>query len=375
MKRWIAGLRSILAALALAVPAALAVSGVLAVSGLPARAESRVEIQVIGSLGGINLYTKQEEPFWSSEIEKITEGRIRATIRPFDRAGLPGAEMLRLIQTGVVPFGTSLVSLVSADEPELGSVDLPALNPDIASLRRTVAAFRPRAIKLLKERYNIELLGIYTYPAQVIFCAKPFTGLADLEGRRIRTASVAQFEVMTALGAMPVNTPFAEVVRSINKGVVDCAITGTLSGNEIGLSEVTTHLHGMAISWGVSIFGASGFTWNRLSPDVRETLKSAVGELENRAWAAAERETMNGIACNGGLPSCIGGRPGKMAVVQASPADEKTRRRLLIEVSLPSWRDRCGTGCAESWNATIAPTVGLYFRKDGTIATAPASSN
>lgn len=346
-------------------------AGALALAISPAGADSHVPIQVIGGLGGINQYIKLEEPFWSSEIERLSGGRIKASIRPFDRAGLPGSEMLRLMQTGVVPFGTALLSLVGADEPEFSAMDLPALNPDVAALRKSVMAFRPLFTRLLKERYDVELLGIYTYPAQVVYCAKPFSALTDLAGRRVRTASIAQFEFMTALGAIPVNTPFSETVGAITKGVVDCAVTGTLSGNEIGLSEVTTHLHAMAINWGVSVFGASASTWKRLAPDVQNTLRTAVGDLETRIWAAAERETMNGIACNLGSESCIGGRRGKMKLVETSDADEATRRRMLIEVSLPRWLERCGSGCIASWNTTIGPVVNLYARPDNTISSVP----
>jgi TRAP-type C4-dicarboxylate transport system substrate-binding protein len=344
---------------------------VLALPMSPAGADNHVPIQVIGGLGGINQYIKLEEPFWNSEIERVSGGRIKARIRPFDRAGLPGSEMLRLMQSGVVPFGTALISLVGADEPEFGAMDLPALNPDVSTLRKSVTAFRPLFTRLLKERYDVELLGIYTYPAQVVYCAKPFSALTDLAGRRVRTSSIAQFEFMTALGAIPVNTPFSQTVGAITKGVVDCAVTGTLSGNEIGLSEVTTHLHAMAINWGVSVFGASAYTWKRLPPDVQDTLRTAVGDLETRIWAAADRETMNGIACNIGSQSCIGGRRGKMKLVEISSADEATRRRMLIEVSLPRWLERCGRGCIASWNATIAPVVNLYIRQDSTISLLP----
>lgn len=345
---------------------------VLALGMSTAFANNHVPLQVIGGLGGVNQYSKLEEPFWSSEIERISGGKIKATIRPFDRAGLPGSEMLRLMQAGVVPFGTALLSLVGADEPELGAMDLPVLNPDVEALGKSVAAFRPLLTRLLRERYDVELLGIYTYPAQVVFCARPFATLNDLAGRRVRTSSIAQFEFMTALGAIPVNTSFSETVGAITKGVVDCAVTGTMSGNEIGLSEVTTHLHVMAINWGVSVFGANAYTWKRLPPEVQDTLRNSVADLERRIWASAGRDTMNGLACNSGAESCLGGRRGKMTLVETSAADEATRRRMLIEVSLPRWLERCGHACIASWNSTIGPVVHLYFRPDGTISPAPA---
>ena len=117
--------------------------------------------------------------------------------------------MLQLMRLGIVPFGTALLAVVSGDEPELNAVDLPALNPDMQALRKTVALYRPHLQQMLRTKFGIELLAVYAYPAQVIFCAKPFTGLSDLAGRRIRTSSVGQSEMMTALGAIPVLTPFA----------------------------------------------------------------------------------------------------------------------------------------------------------------------
>ena len=63
------------------------------------------------------------------------------------------------------------------------------LNPtDLASLRRNVDAYRPQLARLLRERHGVELLALYIYPAQVLFCRQPFRDLGDLSGRRVRTA-------------------------------------------------------------------------------------------------------------------------------------------------------------------------------------------
>src|SRR5262249_36470403 len=150
----------------------------------------------------------------------LSHGRIRAEIHPYDGSGLPGQEMLQLMRLGIAPFGTALLAVVSADEPELNAVDLPALNPDMASLRRTGEAYRPHLEAPLRAKFGIELLAIYSYPAQVLFCTQSFPGLAGLAGRRIRTSSVGQSELMTALGATPVIIPFNELVGALRSGVV-----------------------------------------------------------------------------------------------------------------------------------------------------------
>lgn len=323
-----------------------------------------IRLKVVGGLADVSQYVRYEEPFWRRRIGELTGGRVVAEIAPFDRSGIRGQEMLQLMRLGVVPFGTALLAVVSTEEPEFNAVDLPALSPDMRSLRQTVGAFRPHLEAVLRERYQIELLGIYTYPAQVIFCTRPFAGLSELVGRRIRTSSVGQSEMVQALGASPVVIPFAEMVPAIRNGVVECAITGTLSGNAVGLHEVTSHVHAMALNWGISIFGANAAAWAALPADIQGIIRRGLSELEPEIWAAADRETGEGLACNSGQPTCTAGRRGGMMVVPVTGADDDRRRRLLTEVVLPRWVNRCGTDCVDSWNEYLAPALGIRARAE-----------
>jgi TRAP-type C4-dicarboxylate transport system substrate-binding protein len=325
-----------------------------------AQADEPINLKVVGGLASVSQYERLEKPFWEHRISALSNGRITAEISAYDRSGLPGPEMLQLMRLGVVPFGTALLAVAAGDEPELNVVDLPALNPDMEALRKTVVAYRPRLHKILRASFSIELLAIYSYPAQVIFCVQPLTGLRDLAGRRVRTSSVGQSEMMTTLGAIPVITPFAEIVTAVRAGMVDCAITGTLSGNEIGLSEVTNYIDPMAISWGLSFFGANTAAWEALPPDLQILLREAISGLEQEIWAAAERETAEGIACNTGDGPCPAGhRPSRMKLVPVTAEDETRRRRLLIESVLPGWIQRCGADCVRLWNRNLAPVLGI----------------
>jgi TRAP-type C4-dicarboxylate transport system substrate-binding protein len=355
------GLRRIfLAALACLMPAGLPLAAVA-----PAQAQEQpIRLKVVGGLADVSQYVRFEEPFWRHRVTELTRGRVVAEIAPFDRSGIRGQEMLQLMRLGVVPFGTALLAIAATEEPEFNAVDLPALSPDIETLRRTVRAYRPHLESVLRDRFGVELLGIYTYPAQVVFCSRPFAGLSDLAGRRVRTSSVSQSELIEAVGATPVVTPFAEVLPALRAGVVECAVTGTLSGHAIGLYEATTHVHAMALTWGISIFGANARAWAALPREVQETVARGVRELEEDVWRAADRETGEGLACNAGLPSCGMARRGQMTIVPVTQADDERRRRLLTEVVLPRWVGRCGADCVAAWNDNLAPVLGIWARPD-----------
>ncbi|MGP1684422.1 MAG: ABC transporter substrate-binding protein, partial [Giesbergeria sp.] len=57
-------------------------------------------LRVVGGLAGVSQYTRLEEPFWSRELALLSGGKYQARIVPFDRAGVPGADMLRLLHLG-----------------------------------------------------------------------------------------------------------------------------------------------------------------------------------------------------------------------------------------------------------------------------------
>ncbi|OAK64510.1 ABC transporter substrate-binding protein [Variovorax paradoxus] len=316
-------------------------------------------LRIVGGLGGVTQYTGHEEQFWTRDLATLSGGRYTASIVPFDRAGVPGQEMLNLMQLGVVPFGTALLSQVSTQYPELGAADMAGLNPDVSTLRRTVGAFRPYLAAALRERYGAELLAVYIYPAQEVFCNKPLQQLSDLAGRRTRVSSSTQADFIAAVGGTPVYTEFSQIMANMRSGNTDCAVTGTMSGHTLGLHEVTSTIYTLPLSWGVAVFAANRESFNALPADLQALLRKELPKLENAVWTQSERETDEGIACNTGAAGCTKPTKGRMTAVRPSPQDEARRREIFANRVLPGWVRRCGPECAKAWNDTLAPVVGL----------------
>ena len=291
-------------------------------------------LHVVGGLAAVNQFTRHESPFWNTELARLSAGRYKAEVVPFDRAGIRPTEMMTLVQLGVVPFGTVLMASGASKEPELAAPDLAGLN-------------------------GIELLAIYVYPAQVVFCNKPWSGLDGLKGRRVRTSGPSQSDWVEALGGMPVATSFAEIVSNLRAGSIDCAITGTMSGNTIGLPELTTHINAMAVSWGLSMFVANAAAWSALPADLQALLRRELPHLESDIWEESARETDAGLACNIGASSCAGGRPAHLSLVASTALDEQRRKTVFASTVLPRWLQRCGASCAAIWNRTLAQTSGV----------------
>jgi TRAP-type C4-dicarboxylate transport system substrate-binding protein len=331
-----------------------AVIGSAAAQDLP-----RTHLKVVGAWGNLSQYKNFEQPFWTREIPEKSKGAVTAEITPFNEMGLKGAEIFRLMRLGVIDFGSTVLGYVAADDARNEAIDLAGLAPDVDTARRISDAYRPVYDRFYRERFGIQVLAIWPYPAQVIFCNGPISGLEDLRGKKVRTGNRTLAEFVEALGGTGVTMSFSEVVPALQNKVVDCAITGTLSGNAAKWYEVTTHLYALPVGWSQVMHAVNLKTWERLPAAVRDFLLREIRDLEDRIWKAMDEETRQGIDCNIGRDTCTMGSKGKMTLVPVSDRDRELLGRVLREVVVPKWAARCGAECVQEWNATVGAIVGI----------------
>jgi TRAP-type C4-dicarboxylate transport system substrate-binding protein len=274
---------------------------------------------------------------------------------------LSGTEIVRLVRSGQAEIGGGTLTTVSGDVPMLDGMDLAGLSPDIATARWIADAILPLANREL-ERFGVRVLTFYPFPAQVIFCRQPFASLADLRGRKIRTFGNSLVDFANALGAQPVSIGFPEVYSALERGVVDCGITGTGSGASARWPEVTTHVSDLPLSWALTGYMANLAWWNRLDPAVRTFLEATFREVSDRQWELGGAATRDGLDCNTGRAASCGihqlaARP--MTEVPATEADRALLRRILERDVLPGFVRRCGERCGATYNEVIAPVSGV----------------
>jgi hypothetical protein len=125
------------------------------------------------------------------------------------------------------------------------------------------------------------------------------------------------------------------------------------------LPAVTSYIYPMAISWGLSFFGANAAAWQQLPPDLRDTLQVNIRKLELKIWDSAERDTAGGLACDVGSAACTDGKIFHMILVPVTAGDDARRAQLLAGSILPHWIQRCGADCATAWNNTMGPIMGV----------------
>lgn len=307
-------------------------------------------------------FTLVDVPFLRNAAAR-SGGRVEVNLSTHAERNLSGTELVRLVRSGQADIGASTLTTLSGDVPILDGVDLAGLAPAIGTARRIADAMMPVVNRDL-ERFGARLVIIYPFPAQVVWCRAPFASLADLRGRKVRTFGPALVDLMTALGAQPVSIGFPEVYSALERGVVDCAVTGTGSGASVHWPEVSTHISNLPLSWALAGYMVNIAWWNRLDPAVRGWFEATFREMNDKLWQLGDAATRDGIDCAIGNAAMCHIHPlatRAMTEVKGTPEDSATLQRLLREVVLPGFVQRCGARCGESFNQHIAPLAGVRY--------------
>jgi TRAP-type C4-dicarboxylate transport system substrate-binding protein len=336
------------------------------VSAQTAATGPKIAVQAITQVSPtIPQYTQVDQPLLRDGLKAATNGRVEITLSSWPERNVNGPEVLRLVRSGQVDIAAGPLTTVSGDVPMLDGVDLAGLNPSIKQARKVADAMMPVANKEL-EKLGIKLVATYPFSGQMLFCRKPITSLADLKGLKVRINGPSSGDLVKALGGQPVSLAFGEVYTALERGTVDCGITGSGSGNGVKWPEVTTHLYTLSLSWSTAGYFVNLAWWNKLEPSIRAEFEKTFAAIENAQWKLGEDATEDGVACNVGRAD---GCSGKLATLVKKPMTEvkaQSNEAGLIQTSLaetvlPAWVKRCGDRCGVVYNEVIAPITGVKY--------------
>lgn len=329
----------------------------LTIAGTSATA---AELSVVGSWSGLPLHKQYEAPFWNDVLPAASDGKITSTLTTHDQMGIKGGDVFRMLGEGVFDVGMTVADYAVFDTPALEGLDVPLIATDAASAHAMVDAARPLVNDIYKDVFNAKVLGIAPYPPQVVFCNADISSLEDLKGKKIRASGRMTGKLLEALGAEAVSVGFGEVPGALQKGVVDCAVTGAGSGYSAGWWEVSTHLMPIPLGgWDPVVTAMNLDTWNSLSADEQTLIEASVkSDLEGPAWETAQSALATDVACLTGTGDCPGEKH-SMTLVEVSDTDVATAREILISKVLPDWAERAGGEWGARWNDTVGKVTGV----------------
>ncbi|MBJ3778017.1 TRAP transporter substrate-binding protein [Acuticoccus mangrovi] len=311
--------------------------------------------------------TQQQQAQYPAEaaaVEAVGAAGFAVDRNEFQALGLNLTDALRLAGTGVFQIVSTQVGSVAKDDPFLEGIDLIGVSTDMGELKDAVEAYRTAFNDRLAERFGVKALAIWPFGPQVFLCNQEISGLADLEGLKVRSFTASMSTLLSELGATPVTLSFPEVYPALQRGVASCGVTSPTSSNTGKWPEVTTHVMPLSVSGSVQAHLVNLAWYNGLPADKRAALDAAMADMEAALWELATKSNEDALACTTGQDSCPGGiyNVYDNTLVPVSEADKALVTTIAKEKILPEWAERCTAAypeCKTIWSQTVGAARGL----------------
>ena len=338
----------------------LALSGIVLSTTVMAAPQ---KMRVVGSWGHLTMFSEFEKPYWKKTFKKEFP-TIRTRVTSLGQVKLKGPAVYRQLSKGTFDVVSTVGGYVVSDSQTLAGLDLPAIAPDIQTAKKIVNAYKPILEKALKKDFNAKLIGVSPYPAQILFCNEKIDSLEDLKGKKVRAGSWTTAEYLDGLGATGVTPPFSEIASALQRGVLDCAIGGGLSGYSSGWGNISKYLYPIPVGgWAYVITAMNMETWGKFSKEEQIRLLSSYDtNVVEQVWKKSDFESTEGVKCLTGQ-DCSYGKSYNMKLVEFKEKDLAISRKILEERVLPKWANKVSSEVVNEWNSTVGKVVNLKAQK------------
>ena len=234
-----------------------------------------------------NFHTKNVVQF-AQDVAKATGGKLQINVHS-NGSLIKMPEIKRAVQTGQVPIGELLISVLANESPLFAFDSNPFLANSYAKERKLWAAARPHVEKRL-DGQGIRLLYSVAWPPQGIYAKKPIDSVADLKGAKFRTYSPSTSRFAELMGAIPTTVQVPEIPQAFRTGLVDSMITSGATGVDTQAWDYLTHYYDTQAFLPQNMVIVNKDAWAKLDAGTQKAVLQAAAEAEQRGWKTSESE-------------------------------------------------------------------------------------
>jgi TRAP-type transport system periplasmic protein len=288
--------------------------------GSSAAAQVSWDMSVVWPEG--NFHTQNAIAF-AEAVSEVTDGSVTITVHPGGALGIRGPEGMAAVRDGIVPIADVLLNQQVGEAPVLGIETLPFMAPTIPQLALLHMFYRP-VLDDVAASMNQKVLYVVPWPGQAVYSPEQINTIEDLSGLRIRVVDANGTNFFEALGAVPVQMPWGEVVPSLAAGTIRGVTTSSSSGVDGSFWEFMDHMS--TFNWQASSNAVTVNldAWNALSPEHQAAIERLAQNMEGQFW-------LNSVAEDGVKLATL--RENGMTISTPSPE----LRAALLERAIPLW--------------------------------------
>ena len=269
-----------------------------------------------------NFHTQNAIAF-ADAVSEVTDGAVSITVHPGGALGIRGPEGMAAVRDGIVPIADVLLNQQVGEAPVLGIETLPFMAPTIPQLALLHKFYRP-VLDDVAASMNQKVLYVVPWPGQAVYSPEQINTIEDLAGLRIRVVDANGTDFFGALGAVPVQMPWGEVVPSLAAGTIRGVTTSSSSGVDGSFWEFMDHMSSFNWQASSNAVTVNLDAWNALAPEHQAAIERLAHNMEGQFW-------LNTVAEDGKKIATL--RENGMTVSAPSPE----LRAALLERATPLW--------------------------------------
>lgn len=234
-----------------------------------------------------NFHTKNVVQF-VQDVAKASGGKLQINVHS-NGSLIKMPEIKRAVQTGQVPIGEVLISVLANESPLFAFDSNPFLANSYSQERKLWGIARPYLEKRL-DAQGIKLLFSVTWPPQGIYARKEINSIADLKGAKFRTYSPSTSRLAELMGAIPTTVQVPEIPQAFRTGLVDSMITSAATGVDTQAWDYLSHYYDTQAFLPQNMIIVNKDAWSKLDPATQKMVTDAATAAEERGWKTSESE-------------------------------------------------------------------------------------
>lgn len=304
------------------------------------------------------------EHYLIPNIEERTNGQLVINLTSFPELGISGADNMTLVRDGTLDIAEIYTGYVAGEVPALEIQSLWGMFSDHKAQYDATTVLTPDLEEMIAAESGgspIITHNWYVGIDQFFFCKEALTTPEDFKGKKTRSHGAAISDWIEGMGAEAQFVAFAEVYTALERGILDCGVTGADPAYGQRWYEVTTHMNGFLVSLFNDNVVMNAAAFNKMPVDIQDILieEGAKHELEALRLAAIQNEV--GIVKNelAGLEKVL-----------FSPELQELSDQAVLNNVVPGWINRVGDlddPIFDIFNEKITPIVGIRIEDDGTV--------
>lgn len=158
---------------------------------------------------------------FAQSVEKATAGRVKVTVYPVESL-FKGKDSLDAVSKNLTQMYRVGGLHTAGEERILELLDLPFFVPTDYDFRYKLwDTLAPLYRDLLKKRFGVYVVDMHQAEPRMVYAKEAFKSLADLKGRKIRTAGPSETAFTRAIGMVPATIMPSEIYTGLQQGVID----------------------------------------------------------------------------------------------------------------------------------------------------------